>query len=40
VGRANGDLEWLELIDGRPYKLQCRFSYRTRELETCVGEGL
>ena len=30
VWGANGDLDLLELIDGRSYKLQCRSSYRTR----------
>ena len=38
--RANGDLDLLELIDGRSYKLQCRSASRTREAENCMGEGL
>ena len=33
VGGANGDLDLLQLIDGRSYELQCRSNSRTRELE-------
>jgi len=40
VGGANEDLDLLELIDGRSYKLQCRSACRTRQAETCMGEGL
>jgi len=40
VGEANGDLDLLELIDGRSHKLQCRSAARTREAEKCMGEGL
>ena len=29
-GGTNGDLNLLEVIDGRSYKLQCRSSYRAR----------
>ena len=40
VGGANGDLDLLELIDSRSYKLQCSSVSRTRETENCMGEGL
>jgi len=40
VGGANGDLDLLELIDGRSYTLQCRSACRTRQAEKCMGEGL
>jgi hypothetical protein len=33
VGVAHGDLDFLELIDGRAYKLQCRSVCRTRQTE-------
>ena len=33
VGGTNGDLEVLELIDGRSYTLQCRLDCRTRQAE-------
>jgi hypothetical protein len=40
VGGANGDMDLLELIDGRSYKLQWRSVSRTRETDFCMGEGL
>ena len=39
-GVSNGDLDVLELIDGRSYKLQCRSASRTRGVDFCMGEGL
>ena len=39
TGGANGDLDLLEFMDGRSYKLQCRSHSRTREFEACMCEG-
>ena len=39
VGRANGDSDLLQSIDGRSHKLQCRSASRTREADECIGEG-
>ena len=33
VGVANWDLDFLDLIDGRSYKLQCRSASRAREAD-------
>ena len=40
VGGADGDLDLLELLYGRPHKLQCRSVCRTRQTENCMSEGL
>jgi hypothetical protein len=40
VGGANGDLDLLELTDGRSYESQCRPACRSRQAENCMGEGL
>jgi len=40
VGGSNGDLDFLEFIDGHSYKLQCRTASRTRDADFCMGVGL
>jgi len=40
VGGANGDLDLLELIDGRLFKLENKISCRSRRLSHCMGESL
>ena len=39
LGGSNGDLDLLELIDGRSYKGRCRSASEIREAES-MGEGL
>jgi len=40
VWGSNEYLDFLELIDGLSYKLQCRSVCCTRQTEKCMGEGL
>lgn len=39
-GGSNGDFNFLDLMDGLSYKLQCRSDCLTRQADKCTSEGL